>query len=70
MRGEEPAPAAKRTEHAERAERDDLDYRRHLEVAERLLRTGSGAAAVPELARALEIGGEEARQAVDALLAP
>ncbi len=70
VRGEEPAPAAKRTEHAERAERDDLDYRRHLEVAERLLRTGSGAAAVPELARALEIGGEEARQAVDALLAP
>ena len=46
------------------------DYRRHLEAAERLLRTGSGAAAVPELARALEIGGEEAKKAVDALLAP
>jgi ATP-dependent DNA helicase RecQ len=46
------------------------DYRPHLETAERLLRTGSGAAAVPELARALEIGGEEAKRAVDALLAP
>jgi ATP-dependent DNA helicase RecQ len=46
------------------------DYRRHLQAAERLLRSGQGAAAVPELARALEIGGEEARQAVDALLAP
>jgi ATP-dependent DNA helicase RecQ len=61
VRGEEPAPAA---------ERDGLDYRQHLEVAERLLSTGSGAAAVPELARALEIGGEEAKKAVDALLAP
>jgi ATP-dependent DNA helicase RecQ len=46
------------------------DYRRHLEAAESLLRSGSGAAAVPELARALEIGGEEARRAVDGLLTP
>jgi hypothetical protein len=46
------------------------DYRRHLEAAEHLLRTGSGAAAVPELVRALEIGGEEARRAVNDLLAP
>ncbi len=46
-----------------------LDYRRHLEVAERFLRSGNGAAAVPELARALEIGGEEAKRAVDILLA-
>ncbi len=61
VRGEEPASAA---------ENDSLDYRQHLEAAERLLRTGSGAAAVPELARALEIGGEEAKRAVDALLAP
>jgi ATP-dependent DNA helicase RecQ len=59
VRGEEPS-------------REDgiPDYRPHLETAERLLRTGSGAAAVPELARALEIGGEEAKRAVDALLAP
>ena len=61
VRGEEPVPAA---------ERRGLDYRQHLEAAERLLSTGSGAAAVPELARALEIGGEEARRAVDALLTP
>ena len=44
-------------------------YREHLAAAERLLRSGRGAAAVPELARALESGGEEAREAVDALLA-
>ncbi len=61
VRGEEPASAAKS---------DGLGYRQHLEAAERLLRTGSGAAAVPELARAIEIGGEEAKRAVDALLAP
>ena len=61
VHGEEPAPAA---------ERDGLDYRQHLEAAERLLSIGSGAAAVPELARALEIGGEEAKRAVDDLLAP
>jgi ribonuclease D len=45
------------------------DYRRHLEAADRLLRSGQGAAAVPELTRALEIGGEEAKRDVDALLA-
>ncbi len=44
------------------------DYRRHLEAAERMLRAGRGAAAVPELALALEIGGEKAKRAVDALL--
>ena len=44
------------------------DYRRHLEAAEHLLRSGQGAAAVPELALALETGGEEAKRAVDALL--
>ncbi len=43
-------------------------YLEHLAAAERLLRSGRGAAAVPELARALEAGGEEAREAVDALL--
>ena len=44
-------------------------YREHLAAAEHLLRSGRGAAAVPELARALEVGGEEAKEAVDALLA-
>ncbi|CAN5320312.1 hypothetical protein BH24ACT19_BH24ACT19_16680 [soil metagenome] len=58
VRGEEPALR----------EADAQDYRRHLKAAEHLLRSGQGAAAVPELARALEIGGEEAKRAVDALL--
>ena len=64
VRGEEPAPT--RGEPG-----DDLapDYRRHLEAAERFLRSGHGAAAVPELARALEVGGEEARRAIDDMLA-
>jgi ATP-dependent DNA helicase RecQ len=44
------------------------DYHSHLETADRLLRSGRGADAVPELARALEIGGDEARDAVDRLL--
>jgi ATP-dependent DNA helicase RecQ len=63
VRGEEPTPQGNSRSSAP-------DYRQHLEAAERLLRSGSGAAAVPELARALEIGGEEAKRAVDALLAP
>ncbi|MDQ3926016.1 MAG: ATP-dependent DNA helicase [Actinomycetota bacterium] len=61
VRGEEPEVEAQSL---------PLDYRQHLEAAERLLRSGSGAAAVPELARALEIGGEEAKKAVDGLLSP
>jgi ATP-dependent DNA helicase RecQ len=44
------------------------DYRSHLEAAGNLLRSGRGADAVPELARALETGGDEARAAVDKLL--
>jgi hypothetical protein len=63
VRGEEPQSPAESVEAAP-------DFRRHLEAAERLLKAGSGAAAVPELARALEIGGEEAEKAVDVLLAP
>jgi ATP-dependent DNA helicase RecQ len=43
-------------------------YRSHLEAADRLLRSGRGADAVPELVRTLEIGGDEARSAVDELL--
>ncbi len=44
-------------------------YRVHLETAEALISAGRGADAVPELARALRSGGDEARRAVDALLA-
>jgi hypothetical protein len=43
-------------------------FRVHLESAERLLGEGRGADAVPELGRALELGGEEARREVDELL--
>ncbi|MGH3087925.1 MAG: RecQ family ATP-dependent DNA helicase [Rubrobacteraceae bacterium] len=45
------------------------DYRLHLEAAEKLIQAGRGSEAVPELSRALELGGEEARRAVDDLLA-
>jgi ATP-dependent DNA helicase RecQ len=45
-----------------------VDYRTHLQAADRLLRSGRGAEAVPELARALELGGEKAREAVNELL--
>jgi ATP-dependent DNA helicase RecQ len=61
VRGEEPEG---------KSQSPTPDYRRHLEAAERLLRSGRGASAVPELARALELGGEEAKRAVDTLLAP
>jgi len=44
------------------------DYRTHLEAAEHHLRAGSGAEAIPELVRALELGGDEARSAVNELL--
>jgi ATP-dependent DNA helicase RecQ len=67
VRGEEPAHPG---ESQEESQGPAPDYRRHLEAAERLLRSGSGAAAVPELVRALEVGGEEAKRAVDILLAP
>jgi len=43
-------------------------FREHLEAADRLLRSGRGADAVPVLAHALELGGEEARREVDELL--
>jgi ATP-dependent DNA helicase RecQ len=58
MRGEEtaaPVPA-------------QPGYHSHLEAANRLLRSGRGADAVPELARALELGGDEAREAINQLL--
>jgi ATP-dependent DNA helicase RecQ len=47
---------------------DRPDYHAHLVAAGRLLRSGRGADAVPELARALEVGGDEAREAVNKLL--
>ena len=62
VRGEEPASS-------EEIDSTPPDYRHHLEAAERLLKSGRGAAAVTELSRAIEIGGEEARKAVDTLLA-
>ena len=43
-------------------------FRAHLESAERLLGEGRGADAVPELGRAIELGGDEARREVDRLL--
>ena len=46
------------------------NYRPHLESAGRLIRSGRGADAVPELVRALEVGGEDARGAVNDLLKP
>jgi len=59
VRGEEPAP---------KRGSDGSGYRSHLETAGRLIRSGRGADAVPELVRALEVGGDEARSAVDDLL--
>lgn len=43
-------------------------FKAHLLSAERLLEEGRGADAVPELGRALELGGEKARSEVDELL--
>src|ERR687885_2428505 len=57
-----------RGEEATEPEPTSPDYRSHLEAAELLLRSGRGADAVPELARALEIGGDDARSAVNELL--
>jgi ATP-dependent DNA helicase RecQ len=59
-----------RGEDAPVPERDAIEpgYRSHLEAADQLLRSGRGADAVPELVRALETGGEEARSAVNELL--
>ncbi|MEJ7870670.1 MAG: ATP-dependent DNA helicase RecQ [Rubrobacteraceae bacterium] len=71
VRGEAPA-STDETDNltTNTADGSGIGYRHHLEAAEHHLRIGSGAAAVPELARALELGGEEARRAVDDLLAP
>ena len=47
---------------------EEKGFRAHMQTAERLLEEGRGADAVPELGRALELGGEEARREVDELL--
>jgi ATP-dependent DNA helicase RecQ len=44
-------------------------YRSHLEAAKGLIQAGRGADAVPELARALQLGGDEVRREIDELLA-
>jgi hypothetical protein len=49
---------------------DTAGYRPHLEAADRLIRSGQGAEAVSELARALELGGDAAKEAVNELLKP
>jgi superfamily II DNA helicase RecQ len=46
----------------------ETDYSSHLDNARSLLNEGRGADAVPELARALKAGGEEAHRAVNELL--
>jgi ATP-dependent DNA helicase RecQ len=56
------------TDRADAAGAEGNGFRTHLEAAERLLKTGRGADAVPELGRAIELGGEEARREVDELL--
>jgi superfamily II DNA helicase RecQ len=67
VRGEQPA--AREEAQTDAARTEVGDFREHLTAAERLIEDGRGAAAVPELARALEAGGDEARRAVDELLA-
>ena len=59
LRGEEPGS----TDAA-----DPNGYQSHLQAARRLMDEGKGSDAVPELAHALEIGGDEARNAVNELL--
>ena len=76
VRGEDPGEAAQERAPEKAPEQtttrgdswDASGYRAHLEEAERLLAAGRGSEAVPELARALEAGGEGARREVDALL--
>jgi ATP-dependent DNA helicase RecQ len=62
VRGEEAA--------ASDQDGDTAGYRPHLEAADRLIRSGRGAEAVSELARALELGGDAAKEAVNELLKP
>src|SRR5829696_280565 len=66
--GEEILALIHGEEAPESAPAEENGFRVHLEAAGRLLRSGRGADAVPALARALELGGEEARREVDELL--
>ena len=59
----EATPHHEPTEYAE-----SNGYRPHLEAATALIQAGRGADAVPELARALQLGGDEARKEIDELL--
>ena len=69
VRGEEVSPSEPgNPEEAAGGEKVAADYRRHVAAAEDLLRRGRGADAVLELNRAMEVGGDEARRAVDSLL--
>jgi ATP-dependent DNA helicase RecQ len=67
IHGEE-APERRDSDAAEEENSKENGFRVHVETAERLLMAGRGADAVPELGRALELGGEEARREVDELL--
>jgi ATP-dependent DNA helicase RecQ len=70
VRGEEPEAAGwAESQSAAESRGDGEGYEACLERAGRLLSAGRGSEAVPELARALEVGDEGARRAVDALLA-
>ncbi|HEY6579523.1 MAG TPA: ATP-dependent DNA helicase RecQ [Rubrobacter sp.] len=67
IHGEEIADGGD-TPEAEENNTEQNGFRAHLEAAERLLGAGRGADAVSELARAIELGDEEARREVDGLL--
>jgi ATP-dependent DNA helicase RecQ len=66
--GDELLALIRGEEEPDRVSAVENGFRVHLEAAGRLLMSGRGADAVPELAHALELGGEEARRAVDKLL--
>lgn len=68
VRGEEPEAVGDSVDTSGTDGSEGAPYLEYLERARRLIHSGEGAAAVSELARALEVGGEDARRAVDALL--
>jgi ATP-dependent DNA helicase RecQ len=71
VNGEEPAPATPTPDRpSDRPSEGPAPngYRTHLDAAAALIRAGRGADAVPQLAEALKLGGENARVEVDELL--
>ena len=68
INGEEPTPAPPMPPRPPEPANAPNGYRAHLDTAAALIRAGRGADAVPELAHALELGGEEARGEIDELL--